>query len=134
MAHLGQRKFGARRCTETSRGGLTVEKMARTALSGILAGSLLATVLLLVGCGTPAVPGGCSVNGTYYPNGNAPNGQCVCPVIGSCSISVHARLPIPQPMRLDQFAKAVKGATSMLARHTRIGSAQKRPPGAVRRP
>jgi hypothetical protein len=112
-----------------------VENMARTTIWGILAASLLATILALAGCGTPATPGGCSVNGTYYPNGNAPNGQCVCPVIGSCSISFPAfRRPIPQPGRLNQFAKTLKGATATLARHTRIDPVQKRATGAARRP
>lgn len=35
---------------------------------------------------------GCYVNGAYYPNGNAPNDQCVCPVVGPCSIVFPALL------------------------------------------
>jgi hypothetical protein len=53
-----------------------------------LAASLLAMTLALLGChGVNTPQEGCSVNGTYYPNGNAPNGQCVCPPIGPCTIS-----------------------------------------------
>ena len=49
---------------------------------------------------------GCYVNGTYYPNGNAPNDQCVCPVIGPCSIT----FPIPAGIALAA-AHQVRTAT-----------------------
>jgi WD40 repeat protein len=53
----------------------------------VLVAFSLPAVLPPLGCGGPQEAGGCSVNGTYYPNGNAPNGQCVCPPIGSCTIT-----------------------------------------------
>jgi hypothetical protein len=60
----------------------------RTALMhGMIAALVLGIIPSLTACGTPSGSGGCSVNGTYYPNGNAPNGQCTCPPIGSCRIS-----------------------------------------------
>ncbi len=53
--------------------------------------SLAIVAFALVGCGKVSTQsGGCSVNGTFYPNGNAPNDQCVCPPIGPCTISFPA--------------------------------------------
>lgn len=56
-------------------------------------GTILAAIMALsalppLGCGgSNSSAGGCSVNGVYYPNGNAGNGQCTCPVIGQCTIT-----------------------------------------------
>lgn len=57
-------------------------------IRGILLAPMLLAVLAMAGCGkVNTQSGGCSVNGTFYPNGNAANGQCVCPPIGPCTIS-----------------------------------------------
>ena len=57
-----------------------------------LAALLLAMTFASLGCGgASSKTTGCYVNGVYYPNGNAPNGQCVCPPIGPCTIT----FPIP---------------------------------------
>lgn len=57
-------------------------------LHGITAGPMLGIMLSLAACGSHNVASeGCYVNGYYYPNGNAPNGQCTCPPIGPCTIT-----------------------------------------------
>jgi hypothetical protein len=57
-------------------------------------------VVSVGGCGgSNQSAGGCYVNGVYYPNGNAGNGQCTCPVIGPCSISFPAFARFRSPAR-----------------------------------
>jgi hypothetical protein len=60
---------------------------------GVLA---LAAGLSLVGCAAHMGPmtGGCSVNGTYYPHGNAQNDQCVCPPLPSVPCRISFLTPI----------------------------------------
>jgi WD40 repeat protein len=72
---------------------LTMSKM-RVEIWRILT-ALLVPLFVSLGCGGGnKMMTGCYVNGTYYPNGNAPNGQCVCPPIGPCTIT----FPVPAAM------------------------------------
>jgi Galactose oxidase, central domain/Kelch motif len=52
-----------------------------------LASMMVLSVVPPLGCGGSKTAGGCSVNGVYYPDGNAGNGQCTCPPIGPCTIT-----------------------------------------------
>ena len=73
-----------------------------------LAALLLPVTLASFGCGGGSkVAAGCYVNGVYYPNGNAPNDQCVCPPIGPCTIT----FPIPSVIGVTASVRKARTAT-----------------------
>ncbi len=74
--------------------------MSRLKSTVLLIALTVAPVLSVPGCGkNQSASGGCSVNGVYYPNGNAGNGQCTCPPIGSCTITFPALVRFRSPDR-----------------------------------
>lgn len=75
----------------------------------------LTAIWLQTGCGSPQVAGGCSVNGTYYPNGNAPGGQCVCPPIGSCTITWPGFVPAQVAGRMQSTMTVLSADAILIA-------------------